>query len=147
MFELTAASFLFLSFQKGGEGWRAMKCQWGGNSLNKAVGFAFHPKKIIGGPPSIDFSIYSLFNLLRRKGRFQTRLFLHFSEGAIPAASQIQLSARASLSFKIMKGFGTKINARFTATAQLHYQISPFSFFNLFVAFPQNKPKGRTLSN
>ena len=80
MFELIAAAFLFLSFQKGGEGCKAMKCQWRGNSLNKAVGFALCPKKTIGGPQSLDSLNFSFFyNLLRREGRFQTRLFLHFS--------------------------------------------------------------------
>ena len=109
MFELIAAAFLFLSFQKGGEGCKAMKCQWRGNSLNKAVGFALCPKKTIGGPQSLDSLNFSFFyNLLRREGRFQTRLFLHFSEGAISAATQIQLSARACLGYKIIKGFGMK---------------------------------------
>ena len=109
MFELVAAPFHFLSFKKGGEGDRTMKCQWRGNSLNKAVGVALCPKKTIGGPQSLDSLTFSFFyNLLRREGRFQTRLFLHFSGGAISAASQIQLSARASLGSKIIKGFGMK---------------------------------------
>ena len=144
MFELIAAAFLFLSFQKGGEGCKAMKCQWRGNSLNKAVGFALCPKKTIGGPQSLDSLNFSFFyNLLRREGRFQTRLFLHFSGGAISAASQIQLSAHASPSYKIIKGFGTKTNARFTATALRLYRLGLFSFVNLFVTDFQTDLKGK----
>ena len=144
MFELIAAAFLFLSFQKGGEGCKAMKCQWRGNSLNKAVGFALCPKKTIGGPQSLDYLHFSfLYNLLRREGRFQTRLFLHFSGGAISAASQIQLSARASPSYKIIKGFGTKTNARFTATALRVCRLGQFNFVNLFVTYFQTDLKGK----
>ena len=121
MFELIAAAFLFLSFQKGGEGCKAMKCQWRGNSLNKAVGFALCPKKTIGGPQSLDSLNFSFFyNLLRREGRFQTRLFLHFSGGAISAASQIQLSARASPSYKIIKDLVRK---------QMHVSLLPHFVF------------------
>ena len=121
MFELIAATFLFLSLQKGGEGCKAMRCQWRGNSLNKAVGFALCPKKTIGGPQSLDSLTFSFFyNLLRREGRFQTRLFLHFSGGAISAASQIQLSACASPSYKIIKDLVRK---------QMHVSLLPHFVF------------------
>ena len=68
MLELIAAAFLFLSFQKGGEGCKAMKCQWRGNSLNQAVGFALCPKKTIGGPQSLDYLHFSFFVQSATKG-------------------------------------------------------------------------------
>ena len=110
MFELIAAPFHFLSFKKGGEGGRTMKCQWGGNSLNKLLASFCFSKSILRISICLYFYLFICYNLLRREGRFKTRLFLHFSEGAISAATQIQLSARASLGYKIIKGFAMKTN-------------------------------------
>ena len=58
--------------------------------------------------------------MLRREGRFQTRLFLHFSGGAISAASQIQLSARASPSYKRIKDLVRK---------EMHISLLPHFVF------------------
>ena len=84
MFELIAAAFLFLSFQKGGEGCKAMKCQWRGNSLNKAVGFALCPKKTIGGPQSLDSLNFSFFTICY-KGRADFKLDSFFTSLGVPS--------------------------------------------------------------
>ena len=85
-----------------------MKCQWGGNSLNKLLALFCFSKRILWISIFRCISCFILYNLLQREGRLKTRLFLHFSKGAISAATQIQLSARASLGYKIIKGFGMK---------------------------------------
>jgi len=120
MFELIAAPFHFLSFKKGGEGDRTMKCQWGGNSLNKLLASFCFSKRILWISIYLYLSCFISYNLLRREGRFQTRLFLHFSGGAISAASQIQLSARASPSYKIIKDLVRK---------QMHVSLLPHFVF------------------
>ena len=108
MFELIAVPFHFLSFKKGDEGDRTMKCQWGGNSLNKLLASFCFSKRILWILIYRYLFRFISYNLLRREGRLKTRLFLHFSEGAISAATQIQLSVCASLGYKIIKGFGMK---------------------------------------
>ena len=108
MFELIAAPFHFLTFKKGGEGGRAMKCQWGGNSLNKLLASFCLSKRILRISICRYIYLFILYYLLRREGRFKTRLSLHFSGGAILAASQIQLLATASLSYKIRIWYESK---------------------------------------
>ena len=82
----------------------------GGNSLNELLASFYFSKRVLW--IAIYQYIYLLIfhNLLQRKGRFKTRLFLHFFGGAISAATQIQLSVCASSNYKIIKGFGMKVN-------------------------------------
>ena len=103
MFELIVA-FHFLSLEKGAR----VTGQWsarGGNSLNNLLALFCFSKRILW------ISIHLV--LSATKGgqiKKKTRLFLHFSESAISAAIQIQLSAHANLGYKIIKGFGMKAN-------------------------------------
>ena len=118
MFELIAAPFHFLSFKKGGEG----------NSLNKLLASFCFSKRILWILIYLYLPRFISYNLLRREGRLKTRLFLHFSEGAISAAAQIQLSARASLGYKIIKGFGMKASG----VSLLPHDFIVFSLISAF---------------
>ena len=122
-----------------------MKCQWapGGNSLKKLLASFQFPKRALWIRIQQCIYLFIYDNLLQREGRFKTRLFLHFFGGAIPAAIQIQLSVRASLNYKIIKGFGTKINVVSLLPHFFAVILSLFTFFDLFVAFSQTKPKGK----